>query len=367
VLEVEQMNKQKGFTLVELLVVITVIGILVALAVPNVTRLKTKAKETRVMGGAHEIQAALETFASNHDGLYPGLAVPAADNDANNGHTDPFFNSDPNLDSMRALIGGGPVKPEDPNLDFLDAFYFIPNPTVAVCPLQVPDRLVADGALTVYPENPFRTNMTNVTDQAIPMLNIFGIEFPRGSLNPGANDLFAGDPAPVVLSEPLWFGLDNNAKAPDSPPGAYYFAVPGPDFRYRGDANSAPNAGNFLRYDPNQDWKIERGDLVSAGFPEGNFAYIPLDPVQTDPTAPDFMRYCRHYWLVMYGSTDSGLRNRYKDVVPNFPRPLGDGQPDNMTDLSKLTAYEKTVKMALVGAMEVIATNYQDQLRVEGS
>jgi len=359
------MNRQKGFTLVELLVVITVIGILVTLAVVNAGGLKTKAKETKVMGGAHQIQTALESFAQNHDGLYPGVALPAADDTTG---FDPFFTSN-GLYTMRGIIGGGVVKPQDPNLDFLDGFYFTPIPPTPpnppVPPFQIPDRLVAEGDLTIYPEDPFRINITNVTDQAIPMLNMFGIEF-RTVPDPTAADLFAVDPSPLSISEPLWFGFDNDP-ATISPPAAYDFALPGPDVRFRGDWNNA------LKYDLDKDWKMTRADIQQTGFPEGNFAYIPLDPVQTDATAPDFMRYCRNYWLVIYGSTDSAMRNRYKDVLPSFPRPLGTGRqhtdPLDFTGATAnpATAYEYVVKQALVGAMAVIPTAYEDQLRVEGS
>lgn len=358
------MKLQKGFTLVELLVVITVIGVLIALAVPNVTKLKIKAKETKVMAGVHTIQAALETFASNHDGLYPGLAVPASDDIDG---VDPFRTNSGYL-SMRALIGGGAVKPENPNLDFLDGFYFRPDPgPPPVPPFQVPDRLISDGALDIYPENPFRTNITGVTDQAIPMMNIFGIEF-LSLPNPGDPDYFQGNPAPVRLCEPLWFGADGDATT-ITPRGQYDFPVMGPDVRYRGDYR------NGLRYDPDADWKITRAEIQQTGFPEGYFAYIPLDPVQTDPTAPDFMRYCRNYWIIVYGSSETALRNKYKDVLPSFPRPLGTGIQHTSPldyDISSgspntATAFEITVKQALVGAMAVIGTKYTEQFRVEGS
>ena len=53
---------QNGFTLIEMLVVIAIIGILASLAIPNMTKARNKAKEAEVKANLHVIQAALERF-----------------------------------------------------------------------------------------------------------------------------------------------------------------------------------------------------------------------------------------------------------------------------------------------------------------
>ena len=63
-------RSQNGFTLVEMLVVITIIGILAALAIPNMTKARVKAKEAEVKANLHVIQAALERFYTDHS-QYP--------------------------------------------------------------------------------------------------------------------------------------------------------------------------------------------------------------------------------------------------------------------------------------------------------
>ncbi|HYE78977.1 MAG TPA: type II secretion system protein, partial [bacterium] len=58
----QRRGAQAGFTLVEMLVVITIIGILAGLALPNITKARTKAKETEVKAGLHSIQTSLERY-----------------------------------------------------------------------------------------------------------------------------------------------------------------------------------------------------------------------------------------------------------------------------------------------------------------
>ena len=64
--------KEKGFTLIELMVVIVIIGILVAIALPNFIGAQDRAKEANVKSNAHTVQIAAEAYAVDQAGFYPG-------------------------------------------------------------------------------------------------------------------------------------------------------------------------------------------------------------------------------------------------------------------------------------------------------
>ena len=70
-------NNQKGFTIIELLVVIVIIGILVALALPQLFAAQARGRDTERKNDLKNVQTQLETY-FNDNGAYVDATGDAA-------------------------------------------------------------------------------------------------------------------------------------------------------------------------------------------------------------------------------------------------------------------------------------------------
>jgi prepilin-type N-terminal cleavage/methylation domain-containing protein len=62
--------KTRGFTLIELMIVVVVIGVLAAIATPNFIRITANSKDAAVKSNSHAAQVAAEDFAVKNGGFY---------------------------------------------------------------------------------------------------------------------------------------------------------------------------------------------------------------------------------------------------------------------------------------------------------
>lgn len=66
-------NKEKGFTLIELMVVVGIIGILVAIAAPNFARYQAKARQSEAKIALSAVYAGEKSFYSEYTGYVAGM------------------------------------------------------------------------------------------------------------------------------------------------------------------------------------------------------------------------------------------------------------------------------------------------------
>ena len=67
-------KNQKGFTLIELLIVVAIIGIIVAIAIPNLLNAIQRAKQKRTMGDMRSIGTAAEAYSIDYNAYPPAAA-----------------------------------------------------------------------------------------------------------------------------------------------------------------------------------------------------------------------------------------------------------------------------------------------------
>jgi prepilin-type N-terminal cleavage/methylation domain-containing protein len=95
------MSRRGGFTLIELMFVVVILGILSAIALPAFYKMRERAREASVKSNAHIVQLAAEDFATQNAGIY------AVDD------TSTLPNGDTILDLVPTLVPSGVFNPFD--------------------------------------------------------------------------------------------------------------------------------------------------------------------------------------------------------------------------------------------------------------
>ena len=99
------MKQRKGFTLIELMIVIAIIIILAAIAIPNYLRMTDRARRSRVAGDFASIATALEAYSVDW-GQYPEATA------FGNGAAEAFGKNAPGSHTEKEIAGTGAAATE---------------------------------------------------------------------------------------------------------------------------------------------------------------------------------------------------------------------------------------------------------------
>jgi len=97
------MRRQKGFTLIELLIVVAIIGIIAAIAIPNLLAAINRGRQKRTMADIRTIGTAVEAYATDFN-FYPKVAAGLSTASLQNYITPTFIKRLPDNDGWNNAI-----------------------------------------------------------------------------------------------------------------------------------------------------------------------------------------------------------------------------------------------------------------------
>ncbi|MHA2609778.1 MAG: type II secretion system protein [bacterium JZ-2024 1] len=364
--------RKRGFTLIELLVVMTIIGLLMGIGLTAYMRVKDRARETRVRAQLQRLELALENFALNNGGYYPGVAadLEGTDDCDGDGVPEKSYSCYTNPDHPGIFPSAGVVGSHMPYMIRIDPpagqpggprRSGVPQPDKSMW-----DRLYLDNDLDNYEPNPFYSQGPFPR----PMVNVFEAVIPVQANN--------AQPVPTDASQRPVFVLPC-LSLPDVQTGGNWYTDAGfnasarnPIASRRPLSGPCPSATGSIT----NGWEPSAGGQAPVNYPSGDFAYIPLDPVEWPDRdfngaidQPMFMVYVRSYILIGYGAGSAWSNKTYDvDFIASnegglrFDAPLGRVNLNDLTSLnSPPTLYEEMVRRAARGAIYLKATRYGDQ------
>ncbi len=101
-------SKAAGFTLIEVLIVLVVISIMIAIALPVFSRAREKGRSATCQSNLKQIALAMQQYVQDHDGWYPSAGIIGTDQKQWASHIRPYVrNTQILLCPTREALGGG--------------------------------------------------------------------------------------------------------------------------------------------------------------------------------------------------------------------------------------------------------------------